>query len=79
LRAGMNCRVTVHADSIPDAVQVPVIAVFQDEGSYYCYLDEGGKPSKRLVKLGATNGRHVQITEGLRPGGQVYLYDPYRE
>ena len=24
LRAGMNCRVTVHADVVPDAVQVPI-------------------------------------------------------
>lgn|GEM_PF-3050468 len=79
LRAGMNCRVVVHADSVPDAIQVPVLAVFEEEGKYFCYLDEAGKPSKRQVSLGATNGRAVQISEGLRPGDDVYLYDPYRE
>jgi HlyD family secretion protein len=79
LRAGMNCRVTVHADSIPDAVQVPVIAVFEEGGRYFCYADENGKPAKRPVTLGATNGKAVQIVEGLRAGEKVYLYDPFRE
>ena len=79
LRAGMNCRVTVHADSVPDAMQVPVIAVFEDAGNYFCYLHDAGKPAKRQVKLGATNGKAVQITEGLKPDDQVYLYDPFRE
>lgn len=79
LRAGMNCRVTVHADNIPDAIQVPVIAVFEEDNDYYCYLDESGSASKRMVKLGATDGMHVQITEGLRANDKVYLYNPFRD
>ncbi|MEW6744295.1 MAG: efflux RND transporter periplasmic adaptor subunit [Planctomycetota bacterium] len=78
LRAGMNCRVTVHADSVPEALQVPVIAVFEEEGRHYCYLEDAGKAAKREVKLGATNGKVVQIVEGLRTGDKVYLYDPFR-
>ncbi|MFO0983476.1 MAG: HlyD family efflux transporter periplasmic adaptor subunit [Planctomycetota bacterium] len=78
LRAGMNCRVTVHADSIPEATQVPVVAVFEEEGKYFCYADEAGKPVKRQVKLGATNGQNVQIVEGVKASETVYLYDPFR-
>ena len=78
LRAGMNCRVTVHADSVPDAIQVPVVAVFQDDGEHCCYVATGGKHTKRKVKIGVTNGSFVQITEGLKPDESVLLYDPNR-
>lgn len=78
LRAGMNCRVTVHADSVPDAIQVPVVAVFQDKGEHCCYVEGASGASKRTVKIGATNGTRVQIVEGLKPDEKVLLYDPNR-
>lgn len=78
LRAGMNCRVTVHADSVPDAIQVPVVAVFQDDGAHCCYVTKSGKTEKRKVAIGVTNGSFVQITEGLKPDEMVLLYDPDR-
>jgi multidrug resistance efflux pump len=79
LRAGMNCRVTVHADSVPDAIQVPVVAVFQDKGEHCCYVEAAdGSAKRRAVKIGVTNGSQVQITEGLKPQEKVLLYDPNR-
>ncbi len=81
LRAGMNCRVTVHADKVENALQVPVLAVFDEGGKLFCYAQEGGggKPIKREVKTGPTNGKAVQILEGLKTGETVLLYDPFRE
>lgn len=79
VRAGMNAQITVQADSVPDAVQVPVIAVFEQGGAYHCYVEEGGTAVKRTVRIGATNGKQVQIADGVRPGERVYLYDPFRE
>jgi len=78
LRSGMNCRVTVHADSVPDAVQVPVVAVFEEDGEYFCNVKDGRKVERRVVTIGATNGTVVQITDGLAKGDVVYLYDPDR-
>ena len=79
LRSGMNCRVTVHADSVPDAVQVPIVAISKEKGKYYCFVKNGGSSDKREVKIGMSNDDSVQVTEGLRPGEVVYLYDPSRE
>ncbi|MCH7871988.1 MAG: efflux RND transporter periplasmic adaptor subunit [Planctomycetes bacterium] len=76
LRSGMNCRVTVHADTIPDAVQVPVLAVFIEGGEFYCLVKNGSQTKRRKVKLGATNGTRVQITEGVRAGEVVSLWNP---
>jgi multidrug resistance efflux pump len=78
LRSGMNCRVTVHADVIPDAVQVPVVAVSEEKGRYYCYVKIGSRSEKREVRIGVSNDDFVEISEGLRPGEVVYLYDPNR-
>jgi multidrug efflux pump subunit AcrA (membrane-fusion protein) len=75
----MNCRVTVHADTVPDAVQVPVLAVLSERGEFYCLVKEGGKTVRRPVELGATNGTMVEIVEGVRPGETIALWDPSEE
>jgi multidrug efflux pump subunit AcrA (membrane-fusion protein) len=76
LRSGMNCRVTVRADSIPDCLQVPVLAVFSEGGQHYCLVGSSASNSKRKVEIGATNGTMVQVKEGLREGETIQLYDP---
>jgi len=76
LRSGMNCRVTVEADSVPECLQVPVLAVFSEGGDHYCLVVEGARTSKRAVTIGATNGAQVEIQDGLRAGERVALHDP---
>lgn len=76
LRSGMNCRVTVRADSIPDCLQVPILAVFAEGGEHFCFAGTPDGLRKRPVSIGATNGTMVEITEGLRTGETVRLYDP---
>ena len=78
LRAGMNCQVIVHVQAIADAIQIPVVAVIEEGGKYFCYVKDGNQKSKREIKIGASNDNAVQITEGLRPGEIVYLSDPTR-
>ena len=55
------------------------MAVSEEKGKYYCFVKEGKSSEKREVKIGTSNDDSVQITEGLRPGEVVYLYDPNRE
>ena len=76
LKTGMNCRVTVHADEVPDALQIPIVAVIEESGKYYCNVKTSGGFEKREVKIGLSNNENVQITEGLRTGEVVYLNDP---
>ena len=75
LRAGMNCRVVVHVDSVSDALQIPIAAVFAEDGKYYCYVKEA-QPAKREVSIGASNADWVQITKGLNAGEEIYLVPP---
>ncbi len=76
LKTGMNCRVTVHADMIPDAIQIPIVAVVEESGKYFCHVKNGSKFEKREIKIGLSNDENVQITEGLRTGEIVFLNDP---
>jgi multidrug efflux pump subunit AcrA (membrane-fusion protein) len=76
LKTGMNCRVVVHADMIPDAIQVPIVAVAEEGGKYFCNVKSATDHEKREVKIGLSNAENVQITEGLRTGEVVYLSDP---
>jgi multidrug efflux pump subunit AcrA (membrane-fusion protein) len=76
LRSGMNCRVTVKADSVPECLQVPVLAVFSEGGKHHCLLVDGPKTTKVEVTIGSTNGRNVEIQSGLEVGNRVALHDP---
>ena len=76
LKTGMNCRVIVHADRVPDAIQIPIVAVIEEGGKYYCNVKTGKRHQKREIKIGLSNAENVQVTEGLRTGETVYLSDP---
>lgn len=76
LRSGMNCRVTVRANSIKDCIHVPILAVFSEGDQHFCWLVDSGERLKQPVELGASNGSRVQITAGLRAGQTIALYDP---
>lgn len=76
LKTGMNCRVTVHADRVPDAIQVPIVAVIEEGGKYFCNVKNGTGYEKREIKIGLSNSENVQVAEGLRTGEVVFLNDP---
>lgn len=76
LRSGMNCRVTIHTEVVKDAVLIPVVAVVESDGDYYCYVSKGGEPERRKVTIGFANTEKVQVTDGLNEGEIVYLGVP---
>ena len=73
LRSGMMCRATIRANSVPDCLQVPVLAVFREGEEHFCWVDGPDGRAKRLVKIGAANDSRVEIIEGLRKGETVIL------
>lgn len=76
LKSGMNCRVVVHAEKISNAIQVPIVAVIEEGGKYFCNVKKGGKVEKREIQIGLSNSESVEIKEGLEAGEIVYLNDP---
>ena len=73
MRSGMNCRVTVHPERMTDVLLVPIVAVQEKDGKYFCVVKDAGGTEQREVQLGLCNEDWVQITDGLDEGEQVVV------
>lgn len=74
LRSGMSAHVTIQAETIDSALQVPVQAVVERSGKYYCVLrDANSTLAAREVLLGSSNDKFLVVREGLAEGQEVVL------
>lgn len=75
MRSGMTASVSVIVDERRDVVTVPSDAVRQDgEGSSVEVAARGmGRPSRRAVGTGLSDGKWVEVTEGLEAGERVMV------
>ncbi|MFO0957475.1 MAG: efflux RND transporter periplasmic adaptor subunit [Isosphaeraceae bacterium] len=73
LKPGMTAEVQVMVEEIRDALQVPVQAIAEHKGAFHAFVEgpEGFKP--QAVKIGETDEKYVQVTEGLKDGDVVAL------
>ena len=75
---GSAAKLTIPGSNTTGVLTVPVSAVegrFR-EGVVYLPAADGGKPTKRTVQLGVTDGRQIQITGGLEEGEEILQYVP---
>ena len=49
----MTASVTIHCDEVPDAIQVPVQAVYAHGGKFYAFVYNSGDWEARPVKTRA--------------------------
>jgi hypothetical protein len=73
LRSGMTASVTIRSQFVPDALQVPVQAVYAHGDKHYCFVSEGGKLKAQPVKCGPTNDRFFVIEEGITEADRIAL------
>jgi len=73
LKPGTSCNVELMLEKIPDAVYVPVSAVFSKEDRKVCYLVSGAKVTPVEVKTGRASEKYVEILSGVSPGDKVVL------
>lgn len=74
LRPGFSCRAEIETGRIPDALVVPVQALFRQGRTWGVYPARGG--DLREVKVGPSSVTHVRILDGLKPGEKVRLTAP---
>ena len=72
---GTYAVVCVESGYVEDALVIPANALFTGMSGRYVYVVENGVRTRRDVKTGVTNVRHVQILEGLEEGEEVYVPD----
>jgi HlyD family secretion protein len=75
LRSGMNAEARIHVDRRQDALQVPVQALAEHKGHFFCLVQNGNRYETREVELASTNDKVAVIDSGLVEGDRVVL-DP---
>lgn len=75
---GSFAEIWLLSDEMPDVLSVPHTALTEEQGIYFVYvqLDEECY-ARREVKLGADNGREVQLLSGVHAGEQVVIQGAY--
>ncbi len=73
LRSGMTASVTIHCADVPNAIQVPVQAMYAYGPKFYCFVYNQGQWAAREVKAGPTNDKFFVIESGISEGQQVAM------
>ncbi len=77
LKPGMSARVDILVADVPDALQVPVSAVYIDKGRQVVYVrTPSGRTEVRPIRPGLASEQAVQVLEGLEEGEVVCLFKP---
>ncbi len=76
LRPGMTAQISIITHYNPEALVVPLEAIFHREGEPMVFTLDG-RPQEVPVVLGVDNGSYVIIQEGIEFGTLVALRDPF--
>lgn len=73
LKPGMTAEVEILVDVFENALTIPVAAVVEQKGTYFCWVKTPSGPERRpLVALG-TNDRKMAVSDGVKQGEFVIL------
>ena len=73
LRPGFTAEATIIVADLQDVIAVPVAAVIEDGKEFICAVKNGKGFERRVVMLGKSDDRFVEIVEGLQEGELVFL------
>jgi multidrug resistance efflux pump len=73
LRPGMTAQVAIRVETLDDVLQVPIQAVVERDGVYYCARRAGSTMQLRQVDVGSTNEKFTVIRDGLAEGDEVSM------
>ena len=75
---GSFVEVFLMSKELPNTLVIPVEALTEEQGLYFIYLQKCAESYKKQeVKIGASNGKEVQILEGLHAGDRVVVKGAY--
>ncbi len=73
LRPGMTAAVEILVANLKDVLSVPVQAVVEKKGEFFCWVNGPGGVERRKIELGLGNNTRIQVTKGLQEGDDVLL------
>lgn len=75
-RPGMTTSNNIITHTMEEALQIPLEAVYGEEGKSFVYLKSGVGISKKEVKLGRANDEFVVVLDGIEENDEVFLTEP---
>lgn len=73
LRPGLTAEVEIIVAELDDVIAVPVAAVVEQGGKYFCGIRGSEGFVRREVTIGQGNDKFVQVATGLEPGDVIVL------
>jgi multidrug efflux pump subunit AcrA (membrane-fusion protein) len=73
IRPGLTAEVKILVDQLDDVVTVPVQAIHEHGGQFYCMVWQDNAWEARQVLTGASNDKYVVVQQGLAEGEHVCL------
>jgi multidrug efflux pump subunit AcrA (membrane-fusion protein) len=76
LRPGMTTGNAIETLRVPDALSIPLEAMFSDSGVTFAYRQAGGRIVKQEIASGAMNDHEVVVERGLAAGDRLLMSPP---
>ena len=76
LRPGLLADVEIIVEKIPNAIHIPMQAVFEREGKQVVYVKNGNKFEPREIKPSKRSESTLVVSSGVQPGEVLALADP---
>jgi len=77
LKPGLGCRVDILMDHKPQALGVPLPAIYSQGNQAFVFVKSTtGDPKPAEVKIGVSNETQVEVVQGIEPGAEVLLLQP---
>lgn len=73
LKPGMTAVVDIKIQQLDDIIAIPVQAVVQRKHKSWVYVSTNRGVEQRMIELGPTNDKFVQVVSGLKEGDDVIL------
>ena len=71
---GYRVEASIRTAEVPDAIQVPLGALFRAGGKWAVFIVDGGVAKVRTIEIGLRNDRAAVVTSGLAAGETVIVY-----
>jgi multidrug efflux pump subunit AcrA (membrane-fusion protein) len=65
--------VAIQGQQRPDAVRIPVGAIFRRAGRSFAFVVVDGKAQRRELQLGITDGGYREVIQGLSAGEDLVI------
>ncbi len=73
IRPGLTAEVRIYVQQLPDALQIPVQAIYDYKGHTFSLVKKGEGWETREIKIGSSNDKTVTVLSGLDENEQVVL------